>query len=208
MPARDPDLRKQIALLLILTSVVTLGSLASTVRAQTCGMQYQLTSRGASYPGATVTLVNNFTNSGSDALQVTGITATTDFGTFSAPSSKLPLSVPASGGELDFDIQVPSSASVGSHSFSSSAAFQCYEGGSWVTPSISPLVVSSKFDVGQSPGTSAAIGLVILGAIAALVVAVVVLVVKLRRRKPITPLPPPAYTPPPPPPPSGNPPTQ
>ena len=189
-----------------------MASLASNVRAQgTCGVQYKVGSRGASYPGATVTIVNNFTNSGSLALQITGITVTADFGTFSAPSSSLPLSVPvSSGNELDFDVQVPSSTSQGSHSISASAAFQCYEGSSWVTPSISPLVLSTTFNVGSSPGTSAAIGLAILGAIAALVVAVVVLAVKLRRRKPTAPMPPPAYTPPPPPPPppGQTPPTQ
>jgi hypothetical protein len=134
---------------------------------------------------------------------------TMDFGTFSAPSSKLPLSVPvgSTNQELDFDLQVPSSASGGSHSFSASAAFQCYESGSWVTPSFSPLVLTSTFNVGQNPGTSALIGLAILGAIVALAVTVVVLVIK-RRRKPVAPMPPPAYMPPPPPPPSQTPPGQ
>lgn len=200
-------MRKQIALLLVLASLVAIGSHGSNVRAQGCAVQYQIASRGTSYPGATVTLVNNFTNSGSVALQVTGITLTADFGTFSPPSSKLPLSVAVgTTSELDFDVQVPSSASQGSHSTSASATFQCYEGGSWVTPSFSPLVLSTKFNVGSSPGTSAAIGLAILGAIGALIVAVVVLAVKLRRRKPPTPMAPPPYTPPPPP--SPTPPTQ
>jgi len=187
-----------------------IGALATTVEAQgTCGIQYKVGSRGASYPGATVTIVNNFTNSGSLAMQVTTITLTIDFGTFSAPSSKLPLSVPVgSTQELDFDIQVPSSASGGSHSISASAGFQCNESGSWVTPSFSPLVLSTTFDVGQNPGTSTLIGAVILGAIVALAVAVVVLVVKLRKRKQATPPPPPQYMPPPPPPPNQAPPGQ
>lgn len=162
-----------------------------------------------SYPGATVTIVNNFTNTGSLAMQVTGITLTTDFGTFSAPSSSLPLSVPVSSSNgLDFDIQVPSSASQGSHTVSASAAFQCNEGGTWVTPNISPLVLNTTFSVGANPGISAAIGLAIIGAIIALVVVVVVLVVKLRKRKPAAPMPPPTYTPPSSPPPGQNPPTQ
>ena len=202
-------MRKQIALLFILASLALMGSLALNVRAQgTCGIQYKVGYKGAVYPGATVTIENNFTNSGTLAMQVTGITLTMDIGTFSAPSSSLPLSVPvSSGNNVNFDIQVPSSASQGGHSLSASAAFQCNEGGSWVTPSFSPLVLTGTLPVGASPGISAAIGLAILGAIVALIVVVVVLVVKLRRRKPITPLPPPAYTPPPPPP-SGNPPTQ
>jgi len=188
-----------------------LGLVANRVEAQgTCGLQYKVVSRGASYPGATVTLVNNFTNAGSLAMQVTSITVTVDFGTFSAPSSKLPLSVAVgTTQELDFDAQVPSSTSVGSHPVSASAAFQCNESGSWVTPSFSPLVLTATFEVGQNPGTSTLIGVVILGAIAALAVAVVVLVVKLRRRKQVAPQPPPAYTPPPqwgpPPPPPTNP---
>jgi hypothetical protein len=121
----------------------------------------------------------------------------------------LPLSVPVGSAtqELDFDIQVPSSASVGSHPISASAGFQCNESGSWVTPSFSPIVLSTTFNVGQNPGTSALIGLAILGAIVALAVAVVVLVIK-RKRKPTAPMPPPAYMPPPPPPPSQTPPGQ
>jgi hypothetical protein len=196
--------------LFVLTSLAMLGAMANSVEAQgTCGIQYKVGYRGASYPGSTVTIVNNFTNSGSLAMQVTGITLTLDFGTFSAPSSSLPLSVPvgSSNHELDFDIQVPSSASVGSHSVSASAAFQCNESGSWVTPSFSPLVLTGAFPVGQNPGTSALIGLAILGAIVALAVAVVVLVIK-RRKKPAAPMPPPAYMPPPPPPPSQAPPGQ
>jgi hypothetical protein len=181
-----------------------LSAITNNVEAQTCGIQYKVGSRGASYPGSTVTIVNNFTNSGSLAMQVTGITVTIDFGTFSAPSSSLPLSVPVgTSQELDYDIQVPSSASMGSHSVSASASFQCNESGTWVTPSFSPLVLSTTFTVGQNPGTSALIGLSILGAIVALAVAVVVLVIK-RRRKPAAPMAPPAYVPPPPPPPPGQ----
>src|SRR5260370_38098196 len=127
-----------------------LGAISRSVDAQgICGIQYKVGARGASYPGSTVTIVNNFTNSGSLAMQVTGITVTVDFGTFSAPSSMLPLSVPVGSAtqELDFDIQVPSSASTGSHSFSASAGFQCNESGSWVTPSFSPIVLSTTFNV-------------------------------------------------------------
>ena len=181
------------------------GALASNVRAQSCGVQYKVGSRGTSYPGATVTIQNNFTNTGTVTLQVTGITVTADFGTFSAPSSSLPLSVTAgSSNEVDFDVQVPSSTSTGSHPVSASASFQCYEGSSWVTPSFSPLVLSTTFNVGANPGLSAAIGLAILGAIAALVVVVVVLAVMLRRRKTTAPMAPPPYTPPPPAPPPGQ----
>lgn len=203
-------LRSQLVALLVLVSLAMLGVLSTNVEAQgTCGIQYKVGSRGASYPGATVTIVNNFTNSGSLAMQVTGITVTVDFGTFSAPSSKVPLSVPvgSTNQELDFDVQVPSSASVGSHPLSASVAFQCYESGTWVTPSFSPLVLTSTFNVGQNPGTSALIGLGILGAIVALAVAVVVLVIK-RRKKPAAPMPPPTYMPPPAPPPSQTPPGQ
>ncbi len=186
-----------------------LGAITDSVEAQgTCGIQYKVGYRGASYPGSTVTIVNNFTNSGSLAMQVTSVTVTIDFGTFSAPSSSLPLSVPVGSTDqgLDFDIQVPSTASVGSHPVSASAAFQCNESGTWVTPSFSPLVLTGgSFPVGQNPGTSALIGLAILGAIVALAVAVVVLVIK-RKRKPAAPMPPPAYMPPPPPPPSQTPP--
>jgi len=198
----DPALRKQLAAIFVLTSLVMLGAISNSAKAQgTCGIQYKVESRGASYPGSTVTIVNNFTNSGSLAMQVTSITVTVDFGTFSAPSSSLPLSIPvgSTNQELDFDMQVPSSASMGSHSASASAAFQCNESGSWVTPSFSPLVLSTTFVVGQNPGTSALIGLAILGALVALAVAVVVLVIK-RRKKPAAPMPPPAYMPPPPPP--------
>lgn len=195
-------LRGKLVALFVFASLVMLGAVANRVEAQgTCGLQYKVGSRGASYPGATVTLVNNFTNAGSLAMQITSITLTVDFGTFSAPSSKLPLAVTVgTTQELDFDVQVPSSASVGSHPVSASAAFQCNESGSWVTPSFSPLVLTATFEVGQNPGTSTLIGTVILGAIVALAVAVVVLVVKLRKRKQVAPQPPPPYTPPPPPP--------
>jgi hypothetical protein len=84
-------LRKQLVILTVLTSLVMLGMLSNNVAAQNCGVQYQVSSKGASYPGATVTIANNFTNSGSFAVQITAITLTIDFGTFSAPSSQLPL---------------------------------------------------------------------------------------------------------------------
>jgi len=188
-----------------------ISGIADSVKAQgTCGIQYKVGSRGTSYPGATVTIVNNFTNSGSLAMQVTSITVTIDFGTFSAPSSSLPLSVPVGSAtqELDFNVQVPSTASVGSHSVSATANFQCNESGSWVTPSFSPLVLTTTFNVGQNPGTSTLIGAVIIGVIIALAVAVTVLVIRLRKKKQAAPMPPPAYMPPPPPPPGQTPPTQ
>ena len=182
-----------------------LGALAVSVEAQgTCGLQYKVSSRGDSYPGATVTLLNNFTNAGTLALQVSGVTLTIDFGTFSAPSSSLPFSVPVgTSRELDFDVKVPASSSVGSHPMSASASFQCNESGSWVTPGFSPLVLTSTFSVGQSPGTSTLIGVVILGVIVGLAAAVVALAVRLRRKKHAAP--PPPYLAPPAPPPSQTP---
>ncbi len=171
--------------------------MAVNVHGQTCSIQYRVGSTGAVYPGGTFTVNNNFTNTGSVAIQVTSITITVDFGTFSAPASALPLTVSSGATQsVNFDIQVPSSASVGSHAASASSSFQCNESGSWVTPSFSPLVLSTTLTVSQSPGLSAAIGLTILGVIAALAVVVVVLVVKLRRRKQAPPTSPPAYMPP------------
>jgi hypothetical protein len=175
----------------------------TSVHAQpTCIVSYKVGSTGSISPGSTFTVTNNFTNSGTLAIQVTGITLTVDFGIFSE-SSGLPLSVPAGTTQSStFDVQVPSSASVGDHAASFSASLQCYESGSWVTPSFSPLVLSTTLPVSPSPTTLAAIGLIIIGVIVALVVVVVVLVVMLRRRKKAAPPPAPAYMPPPPPPPS------
>lgn len=195
------SLRTPYMALVVLATLAFLGTMAVSVHGQTCGIQYKAGSTGSVSPGGTFTLTNNFTNTGSVAIQVTSITLTVDFGTFSAPSSALPLSVSSGGSQsVSFDVQVPSSASVGSHSASASASFQCNESGSWVTPSFSPLVLTTTLTVSQSPGLSAAIGLIILGVIAVLAVVVVVLVVKLRRRKQAPPPTPPAYMPPPPPP--------
>ena len=194
-------MRTSFLALIILAGLAFLGTIAVSVHGQTCAVQYKVGSTGAVYPGGTFTVTNNFTNTGSVAIQVTSITVTVDFGTFSAPSSGLPLSVSSGASQsVNFDVQVPSSASVGSHAASASASFQCNESGSWVTPSFSPLVLSTTLTVSQSPGISAAIGLTILGIIAALVVVVVVLVVKLRKRKQAPPPSPPPYMPPPTPP--------
>jgi hypothetical protein len=175
-----------------------------TVHGQTCAVTYRVGSVGSVSPGNAFALTNNFTNSGSVLVQVTGIVLTVDFGTFSAPSSSLPLTVAAGTTQsTSFNVQVPSSASVGSHSASVSANIQCNEGGSWVTPSFSPLVISTTMTVAQSPTTLAAIGLAIIGVIVALVVIVIVLVVEMRRKKQAQPTPPPpapSYVPPSPPP--------
>src|SRR6266516_6398842 len=57
------------------------------------GLVYNLDYTPA-YPGASTIIVNIFSNTGTVAEQVTGITITSDLGTFT-PSSGLPLSVPA-----------------------------------------------------------------------------------------------------------------
>ncbi len=194
-------MRIQLFVIFLLAGVALLGIMATDVHAQTCGLEYKVGSSGSVSPGGTFSLENNFTNSGSLAIQIISVSLTVDFGTFSAPSSMLPLSVPAGSSQnLNFDVQVPSSASVGNHAASATASFQCNESGTWVTPSISPLVISTTLTVSQSPTTLAAIGLIIIGVIVALVVAVVVLAVMLRRRKRAPPPPTQPYMPPPPPP--------
>ena len=197
---------------LILSAVVlvcmTVGFFSATVSGQTYGLQYNLVYTPA-YPGSSTVLVNKFTNSGTVAEQVTGITITSDLGTFTA-SSGLPLSVPVSQTvELNMTEQIPSSASISNHAVSASINFQYQDPSTsqWVTPSTSPLVVQGTITVTTNVGGILAAGLfdaaVIGGIIAAVIVVLVVVVLRRKKSQP-----PAMGYPAPPPPPSTPPPTQ
>ncbi len=166
---------------------VMVGFLTVTVNGQgSYGLQYNLIYTPAN-PGSSTILVNKFTNNGTVLEQVTGITITSDLGTFTA-SSGLPLSVPVSQTvELNMTEQIPSSASVSSHSVTASIAFQYYDPAMmlWFTPTSSPLVVQGSIQVTSNVTSNAGLGLITVTAIGALVGAVVAVSIALivRRRK-------------------------
>jgi hypothetical protein len=194
--------------LIIPTAVIAcvmVGFLAVTVNGQgSYGLQYNLVYTPV-YPGGSTTLVNKFTNSGTVPEQVTGITITSDLGTFTA-SSGLPLQVPVSQTvELNMTEQIPSTATASSHSVTASIDFQYQDPSTmqWVTPNTSPLVVQGSITVTNLVGAfeSTLFDIAIVSAIVVAVVAVLA-VVLFRRRKPAQPVmgypaPPPPPSPPP-----------
>jgi len=158
------------------------GFLSVAVNGASYGLQYNLVYTPAN-PGSSTILINKFTNSGTVAEQVTGITITSDLGTFTA-SSGLPLQVPVGQTvELNMTEQIPSSASVSSHSVTASIVFQYQDPTSmqWATPNTSPLAVQGSINVTSNAG----LGLITVTAIGALVGAVVAVSIALivRRRK-------------------------
>lgn len=158
------------------------GLLSVAVNGANYGLQYNLVYTPAN-PGSSSIMVNKFTNSGTVPEQVTGITITSDLGTWTA-SSGLPLQVPVGQTvELNMTEQIPSSASVSSHSVTASIALQYQDPSTsqWVTPSGSPLVVQGSINVTSNAG----LGLLTVTAIGALVGAVVAVSIALlvRRRK-------------------------
>ena len=168
----------------LLSLMIVLGPTLQRVHAQNFALQYNLNYSPIPFPGSSTTLINIFTNSGDVPERVTGVTITLDFGTFTMTSG-LPLTVPV--GQVvraNMTAQVPSTASVGTHTASASVAFQ-YQGpnaSQWITPTASPLVVQGSIQIQANPSGTAALGFVIIGVIAALAVAVVILVVRMRRK--------------------------
>jgi len=183
---------------------VMVGFLAVTVNGASYGLQYNLIYTPAN-PGSSSIMVNKFTNSGTVPEQVTGVTITSDLGTWAA-SSGLPLQVPVGQTvELNMTEQIPSSASVSNHAVTASISFQYQDPSTsqWVTPNTSPLVVQGSINVTNLAGAfeTTLFDIGVIGGIVAAVVAVLT-VVLLRRRKPAQPAmgypaPPPPPTPPP-----------
>lgn len=158
------------------------------------GLVYNLNYTTPVYPGGSTVLVNVFKNTGTVLEQVTGVTLTSDLGTFT-PSSGLPVTVPVSQSvELNMTEQIPSSASVSSHAVTAAINFQYQDPSSlqWVTPTSSPLAVQGAVNITSNPANALGLGVIILGVIAALAVAVVLLVIRMKRkRQPV--LPPPTF---------------
>ncbi len=163
-------------------------------------LAYNLNYTTPAYPGGSTTLINVFTNNGGVLERVTAVRLTFDLGVFTG-SSGLPLVVPVGQAkQLNMTVQLPSSASVGSHSGTASIDFQYQDPGTlqWVTPSTSPLVITGGIQLTANPGGLAAAGFIIFGVIAALAFAVVYLVIRMRRKPKAGPMipPPPSPVPP------------
>ena len=149
------------------------------------GLVYNLQYTPA-YPGSSTTIINSFTNTGTTHELVTGITITSDLGTFTPRSSDLPLPVPyATTVKLNMTEQIPSSASVSSHPVTATINFQYQDPNTlqYVTASSSPLTVQGAINVTSNPAGLAALGFIIIGVIVALVAAVVILTVFFLRRR-------------------------
>ena len=181
----------------VLAGATFLAASVGNVYGQGCAFHYQLGSNGAVYPGGTFTMYNSFSNTGSVDIQITSVELRLDFATYDAPSSSgLPLSVSVgSSRSLYFDIQIPSDASVGDHTLTVIIGVQCYESGSWVTPSESPVYTSTQ-TIGQNPAVSATIGQAIYGVTIAGAVAVAGIIGWVMLKRIRAPLPPePSYMP-------------
>ncbi len=141
---------------------------------------YSLQYTGPAYPGESIFLISNFTNGGTLPERVTGVSISTDFGTFNA-SSGLPLYLAAGQKvELKMIAQIPSATSVGTSAVTAFIYFQYNYTSQWITPRESPLVFQRTISIVSNPlQQAAAIGYAILGLIAALFV-VVFLFVRMR----------------------------
>ncbi len=191
--------------LLALLPLVLAVSFAATVPGAyaqaSYALAYNLNYTTPAYPGGSTTLINVFTNNGDVLERVTGLRLTFDLGTFTG-SSGLPLLVPVGQAkQLNMTVQLPSSASVGSHSGTASIDFQYQDPGTlqWVTPSTSPLVLTGGIQLTSNPGGLTAAGFIIFGVIAALAFVVVYLVIRMRRKPKAAPMMPPPPSPVPPP---------
>lgn len=136
-----------------LVLLLSLLSLRGSEAQDTYQLQYSINAKEWTHPGGTFTVMNIFLNKGNLPLRVISVAWATDFGTFRAETG-IPLVL--AGGEkkeLDMDIRVPSTASVGNHPSTASTTYQYQDPSTlqWASPAGGPLELEWEIAVVQAP---------------------------------------------------------
>ena len=176
--------------------IFSLPSLTTfNAHSQSYNLKYDLGYVGVPWAGGVISVVSNFTNIGQLTIRVTGVSFASDFwsnGTRQVTSG-FPFNLTAGmNKEVDTPILIPTSASIGNHNVTSTAAWQYSSSSGWVNAN--PAVTSINVNVSQTLGSLfssfVTIMFIGLGAAAIVVVLVVFLVVRKRKKaKPGAPLP-------------------
>lgn len=174
-----------VCILLILLSV-----LATTViptHAATYNMKYDLTYTGVPFAGGAIVLASNFTNTGQLTIRVTSISFASEFwsnGTRLVTSGLMFNLTAGTSMEVQTQVFIPASASVGNHVVMATASWQYSNGTGW--HDASPLPTSTTVVVSQTIGSlfaSFATVLVIGVIVTAVAVAAIVIVLVLKKRR-------------------------
>jgi len=158
-------------------------------------MKYDLGYSGIPFAGAVVSIISNFTNTGLLTIRVSGVSFASDFwsnGTRQVTSG-FPFNLTAGmNKEVDTRILIPTSASFGNHSVTSTATWQYSDSSGWHTaaPAVTSINVNVSQTIGSLFSSFVTILLIGLGVAAVVVVLVVFLAIRQRRKpKPGAPLP-------------------
>jgi hypothetical protein len=182
----------------MLLALIILPLLATTtVRTHglSFSLKYDLGYSGVPFAGGAIVVASNFTNSGQLTTRVTSVSFTSDFwsnGTRQVTSG-FPFNLTAGmNKEVNTPILIPTSASIGNHNVTSTAAWQYSNSSGWFNAT--PVVTSINVNVSQTLGSLfsgfVTVLLIGLGVAVVVVVLVVFLVVKQRKKpKPGAPLP-------------------
>jgi len=161
---------------------------------QSARLEYALGFRGMLYPGETIVLQHNFSNTGQFQVRVTGIVVSLDFwlnGTRPVISD-LPLDLfPGERKRIDMPVVVPLNASIGIHPIRSDVYWSYYTTGwSGASPIIveGSITVSLRLSPETNPGTNLisllpTIAPIVIGVYLALVAAALVLLVRERQKR-------------------------
>ncbi len=196
-PLRHPRARQLLRTAMLLALIILPLLTTTTVRtyALSFNLKYDLGYSGVPFAGGAIVVASNFTNVGQLTIQVTGVSLASDFwsnGTRQVTSG-FPFNLtPGMNKEVDTPILIPTSAPIGNHNVTSTAAWQYSSSSGWVNAN--PSVTSINVDVSQTLesffSSFVTILLIGLGAAAVVVVLVVFLVVRQRKKpKPGAPLP-------------------
>ncbi len=172
--------------LLIIASVPAQGA--------SFGMNYSLGYSGVPFSGGAIALTSNLTNTGQLTLRVTGISFESDF--WSNGTRQITTGFPfnlTSGAskEVDTQILIPASASIGNHLVTATASWQYSNSSGWF--SASPVFVSKTVLVSQTIGSlfSSLATILIVGIVVAGMIVVLVVVSLFRPGRKSKPSPPP-----------------
>jgi len=165
---------------------------ATTVRtyALSFSLKYDLGYSGVPFAGGAIVVASNFTNIGQLTLRVTSLSFASDFwsnGTRQITSG-FPFNLTTGmNKEVYTPILIPTSASIGNHSVTSTAIWQYSSSSGWVnaTPVVTSITVNVSQTIGSLFSSFVTILLLGLGVAAVVVVLVVILVVRQsNKRKP------------------------
>ena len=196
-PLRRPRARQLLrtAMLLALITLPLLTTATVRTYALSFNLKYDLGYKGVPFAGGAIVVASNFTNLGQLTLQVTSVSFASDL--WSNGTRQVTFGFPFNltagmNKEVDTPILIPTSASIGNHNVTSTAAWQYSSSSGWVNAN--PAVTSINVNVSQTLGSLfssfVTILLIGLGVAAVVVVLVVFLVVRQRKKpKPGAPLP-------------------